>query len=335
MRDSTQPMRNHLNADYRRALRSVCLRLAEAAFLFCFASHVQAEDHLQASVDEIMMGTGGAAILTDPRSGRILAVWNRHVIFQQAFPPGSTAKLVTSAMALEKDLITSEEKLNCRRVPALLGEAYRCSHPEALEPFTLTSALANSCNFYFAALSTRLDAATLMRGYTLFGLGTGSQQGDKPPLRISSEPVAKAREAMGEMPVLVTPAELLLAYSAVATRGTIYRLQQGRAKPASVLRTVRLKPSTWQTLAEGFEKCVSMGTCQEAAVPGVRVAGKTGTAGVSDGSGLTHAWFVGYAPANSPEVAIVVFLSRGTGSRDAAPLAGQILRQYFALRVKP
>jgi cell division protein FtsI/penicillin-binding protein 2 len=64
-------------------------------------------------------------------------------------------------------------------------------------------------------------------------------------------------------------------------------------------------------------------------VEGLRVAGKTGTAAALDGSGVTHAWFVGYAPVNKPEIALVVFLERGTGQHDAAPLAGAILKFYF------
>jgi peptidoglycan glycosyltransferase len=197
---------------------------------------------------------------------------------------------------------------------------------------TITTALANSCNYFFSALSTRLDAATLMRGYAMFGFGTNETTPERPALRISSDLAAKARAALGEIPVTVTPAELLMAYSAVATRGTIYRLRRAKAKPAAVVRTVRLKPATWNTLVDGLEECVRSGTCRAAAVPGVRVAGKTGTAGMADGSGLTHAWFAGFAPADSPEVAIVVLLHRGTGTRDAAPLAGEILRQYFAVR---
>ncbi len=71
------------------------------------------------------------------------------------------------------------------------------------------------------------------------------------------------------------------------------------------------------------------GSCRAAAVPGVAVAGKTGTAPALDGSHVTHAWFVGYAPADAPEVALVVFLKRGTGGADAAPLAAQILQPVF------
>ncbi len=286
----------------------------------------RAEDRLQTDVNELMRGVNGAVIVSNPRTGEILAEWNHQMAFDRALPPGSTAKLVTSAVALENDLLSPQERLLCRRVPELLGEPYRCSHPYPTEPFTLTTALAYSCNYFFAALSKRLDTARLLHGYSMFGMaGNGS-------LRIADEPAAKARAVLGESPILVTPAQLLLAYSLVATRGTAYRLRRGAEAntPPSVVRQMRLKPSTWATLAQGFEECVQSGTGQAAAVAGVRVAGKTGTASALDGSGVTHAWFVGYAPVDSPEVALVVVLARGTGAHDAAPLAGQVLRSYFA-----
>lgn len=307
--------------------------IAATSVFLLIPLRVLAADHFQTDVSEIMQGTGGAAIASDPRTGRILAVWNRQVVFGRTFPPGSTAKIVASAMALENHLITPEEKLYCRRVPRLLGDAYHCSHPEALEPFTLATALANSCNYFYSELSTRISAATLMRGFTMFGLD--GREGGHTALRIPSEPKEKVRAALGEAPVAVTPAELLMAYSAVATRGSIYRLHRRKTTSVSVMRTVRLQPATWQILGQGLEECVRSGTCVAAAVPGVRVAGKTGTASASDGSGRTHAWFAGYAPADSPEVAIVVLLNRGTGAHDAAPIAGRILRQYFSGRVAP
>ena len=99
--------------------------IAAALILHFLPANVSAEDRFQASVNEMMKGTGGAAVASDPRTGRILAIWNRQVIFERRFPPGSTAKLVTGAVALENHLIASDEKLYCRRVPRLLGEAYR------------------------------------------------------------------------------------------------------------------------------------------------------------------------------------------------------------------
>jgi cell division protein FtsI/penicillin-binding protein 2 len=97
---------------------------------------------------------------------------------------------------------------------------------------------------------------------------------------------------------------------------------------------VPLRASTLAVLNQGLAACVRAGTCQAAAVRGVNVAGKTGTAPALDGSHTTHAWFVGYAPVEAPEVAVVIFLRRGTGRADAAPLAAQILGQYFTLKAR-
>lgn len=318
--------------DVRGMIRRSSVRILQAAKLLLPAMVLfpivcaRADDRLQSTVNDLMREVSGAVIVSNPRTGEVLAEWNRRMAFEQALPPGSTAKLVTSALALENGLISPQERMFCRRVPELLGEAYRCSHPPPLEAFTLTDALANSCNYFFSALSARLDAARLAHGYAMFGMARSGQ------LRIPNEPAAKARAALGESPVLVTPAQLLLAYSLVATRGTAYRLRRGAEakKQPRVLRRVRIKDSTWATLDRGFEACVESGTGQAAAVAGVRVAGKTGTASALDGSGVTHAWFVGYAPADSPQVALVVVLARGTGAHDAAPLAGAILRRYFA-----
>jgi cell division protein FtsI/penicillin-binding protein 2 len=114
-------------------------------------------------------------------------------------------------------------------------------------------------------------------------------------------------------------------------QGKVFRLiMPGQRKAPSLDRVVPLNKSTFAILAEGLSDCVEKGSCHAAAVPGVTVAGKTGTAPALDGSRVTHAWFVGYAPADAPEVALVIFLKRGTGGADAAPLAAQILRQYFA-----
>lgn len=154
-------------------------------------------------------------------------------------------------------------------------------------------------------------------------------------VRVPGEAGAKARAALGEGSVLVTPAQLLLAYSAIATRGAVFRLwntSSGKKSTPLLLRQVKLRSEVFDVLGEGLEECVRSGSGQGAAVEGVRVAGKTGTATVLSQLGVTHAWFVGYAPANEPEIALVVFLERGTGARDAAPLAGRILRHYFTLK---
>jgi cell division protein FtsI/penicillin-binding protein 2 len=297
---------------------------------------VQAQQRLQPFVKALMRERRGAVIVSNPMSGEILAVWNPEAAFGRGYPPGSTAKIVEAAVALQEGLISPRDQIHCRRVPELLGEAYRCSHPQAVEPFTLVTALANSCNYFFAALSVRLTSASLAHGYAVFGFGSPAEgpglSANPGQVRIGDGPAAKARAAVGEGAILVTPAQLLLAYSAIATRGAVFRFWKpsaGRNTARRLSRQVKLRPETFKILAEGLEECVRSGTGQGAAVEGVRVAGKTGTATSRDGSGVTHAWFVGYAPADAPEIALVVFLERGTGAADAAPLAGRILRHYF------
>ena len=310
--------------------------LALALFVPAF---LEAQDDLQSFVNNLMSGRRGAAIVSNPATGEVLAIQNARVVFGQAFPPGSTAKLVEAAALLEEGKLEPAGSVYCRLVPELLGEPYHCSHPQVGFPFDLEAALAYSCNYFFSAMSVRLPASSLAHWYSVFGFGTPVEGWDSKAIagrvRVPEDAGGKARAALGEGTIIATPAQLLLAYSAIATRGKVFRLRKpGKSAegPPRLLRELELKPETFATLNEGFEECVRSGTCQAAAVPGVRVTGKTGTAAALDGTGATHAWFVAYAPADSPQIAVVVFLASGTGASDAAPFAGEILRHYFQSR---
>lgn len=298
------------------------------------APRLRAED-LQSSVARLMQGKVGAAIVSDPRTGQILAVWNSQKALQQAYAPGSTAKVVVSAAALEEGVISASDRIQCRRVPRILGEAYHCSHPPALAPFDLAGALANSCNYFFSEVSARLSAPALAHWYAAFGFGYGGNGALPGEVHIPDNARGRALAALGEQGVTATPSQVLLAYSAIAMQGSVFRLiMPGRRRAPSLDRVVPLKPSTLAVLTEGLRACVTLGTCRAAGIPGVAVAGKTGTAPALDGSRVTHAWFVGFAPADAPQVALVIFLQRGTGSANAAPLAAQIFKFYFAQKLR-
>jgi peptidoglycan glycosyltransferase len=299
-------------------------------------SRLDAQENLQSYLASLTSARRGSAIVIKPASGEILAAWNLQQAVEDAYPPGSTAKIVLSAAALEDSLTMPGERLICQRVPPLLGSAYVCTHPPAPEGFTLSSALANSCNFFFAKLSMREKSDTLLHWYSVFGFGVGAELDGRPTaageVRKPSDERSKALAALGEENVVSTAAQLLEAYVLVANHGTEYglwtsKVRQRRPKPH---RRVVLRNSTYTALITGLMGCVRFGTCQAAAVPGVQVAGKTGTSSALDGSGATHAWFVGFAPADKPEIAVVVFLERGTGAHNAAALAGKLLGYYFA-----
>jgi cell division protein FtsI/penicillin-binding protein 2 len=305
-------------------VRSKFRAIAGFLLLFLvFTDRTQAASSLQSFLNGLMQKHRGNVLVADPRTGYLLAAWNSRQAFEAAYPPGSTAKLFTAAAAMDEGLISPSEEIFCRRVPELLGEPFHCSHPAPDGAFTVASALANSCNYFFVRLSLRLSSAQLAHGFAAFGLGSPPGQG-----RVEMDDAAKARAALGIRGVTLSSAQLLMAYSAFANRGRAYRLTAAKAPP-SVAFVLRMRPETFDALSEGLEGCVRVGTCQASAVEGIRVAGKTGTAAALDGSGVTHAWYVGYAPVDKPEIALVVFLERGTGQHDAAPLAGKILTFYF------
>src|SRR5208282_6671904 len=139
-------------------------------------SDLRAAESLQSFVSRIFQGKAGAVIVSDPRTGRILALWNPQIAFKEAYTPGSTAKLVVSAAALEEGIISPSERIMCRRVPRLLGESFHCSHPPADQPFDLAEALANSCNYFFSELSTRLSSSALAHWYGVFGFGAAGEE---------------------------------------------------------------------------------------------------------------------------------------------------------------
>lgn len=154
--------------------------------------------------------------------------------------------------------------------------------------------------------------------------------------------------AIGQGYVLVTPLQLLNATAAIANGGTLYRPQVVREvrdaegqiiRPfqKEIIRQLPVSPENLALIREGMQGAVAWGTARRADLPGITVAGKTGSAeypGPRDSKGRlpTHAWFTAFAPAEEPEIALVVFLEGGgEGSVTAVPVAAQILAHYFGL----
>jgi cell division protein FtsI/penicillin-binding protein 2 len=180
-----------------------------------------------------------------------------------------------------------------------------CTHPHSPDPFDAVTALAYSCNYYFASLARSLRNSDLMEAFTRAGLAsqTGLYPGEAVG-EISAPTSVEARQllALGEANIRITPLELLSAY-----------------------RKLALQRKRWPLALTGLEAATEYGTARLARPPGLKVAGKTGTA-LDPGSGQAHAWFAGFAPADSPRIIVVVFLEQGTGGRDAAPVARELFQ---------
>jgi len=259
-----------------------------------------------------MAGKSGTVVVIDVESGKILAAYRPETAARRVALPGSAIKPFTLAVLLQSGKVNRETTLMCKRGTILAGHNLTCTHPDVKQPFDPVTALAYSCNTYFATMATRLTPAQLRTTFLDFGLG--SSTGLMPDeatgtVTLTSTTAELQLEAIGEGGIHVTPVELLHAYQ---------KLAHIEAKHDASL----------DPLFEGLEASVSYGMGHLAQPAGtVKVAGKTGTSLVEEGS-WRHGWFAGYAPAHNPKIALVVFLEKGNGPVDAASIAQQIFAVY-------
>lgn len=283
----------------------------------------------------------GAVLVLDPHTGRLRAVVNPRLAFEQAFPPGSTIKSFTALTAMRTGLIDNESRTLCRERFVGDGLDVICSHPKSRTPFTLKQALAYSCNYFFATMSGRLSFDAFKS--TLASVGFGARTG----VNTSGESAGvlrdeewRVRDLLGEGDnLLVTPIQLLSAYCALINGGQLYRPQIASAGKftADKRATIRVDDRHRQALIEGMRGAVVYGTAEKAGLASLPlfVFGKTGTSTASNGF-RRQGWFVSFAAdaqsadeavPDSLELAVLVFIKRSHGS-EAAFVSKRIFEEY-------
>jgi cell division protein FtsI/penicillin-binding protein 2 len=314
----------------------------------------------------------GTALLLDPATGGVLAMasypsfdpnhfgryprsrWRNGAIMD-VYEPGSTFKIVTAAAALESGLVRPEEEFDCEMGGiTLLGIRIRDHKP--FGRLTFAQVLEKSSNVGVIKAALRIGDKRLYSTIRGFGFGEltgidlpGESAGILHPVERWG-PLAKAYVAFGQG-VSVTPLQLGVAAAAVANDGVRLRphvvaaVSRGEVRvpkypqPPVVGRPVR--PSTAAELQWMMEGVVTAGTAKAAAVPGYRVAGKTGTAQIPvPGGYLRNGYlpsFVGFAPADRPIIVGVVAIAEPQGweyhgGQVAAPIFGAIARQVLLYR---
>jgi cell division protein FtsI/penicillin-binding protein 2 len=284
-----------------------------ALLLVCSA--VRAGD-LNSSLARVMRGRSGTAIVADVHSGNLLASYHPEVAARRLARPGSAFKPFTLLELLESGKLRATESLVCRRNLHVGEHDLSCSHPET-GPLEAAAALAYSCNDFFATFGLRLSAKELQEAFDNagFALPTGlvpeEAEGSIQPAQSDEE---RQLQAIGEGDMRITPLEMLAAYRSLALR-----------------RTESPGDAAQETVFSGLEQATSYGMTRLASITEIKVAGKTGTPQADEGP-WTHAWFAGYAPADKPEIVVVVFLERGEGPADAAPAAGEIFHAWYKAR---
>lgn len=267
-------------------------------------------ERLQRSLDDAMNHRPGAAVALDVETGQVLASYHMDVAARRAVPPGSVIKPFTLMALMEAGLVKEDSALFCPRTLRIGTHVLDCSHPRKPESLDPVMALAYSCNHFFATLSDRLPLDALPKYFSSVGFGsmTGKWMTELPGVveRPQSKQAATLM-SIGEEGIRVTPLALAEAYRTIARPLRIPQTASGEV----------------QLVLKGLEAVVNSGTGQAARSKYTHVAGKTGSIG-----GL--AWFAGFFPAEKPEIVIVVFLERGTGGADAAPIFARMVDGYYA-----
>lgn len=283
-------------------------------------------------------------------------------VIQGRYPPGSIFKIVTTVSILEDPAFDPKRTRLCRGIFWYKTWPYRCWLTSGHGWVDLTRALIESCDIYFYQMGLDVKIDKLYRTCRRFGLGS------KTRIDLDSEdtglvPNPKWKESTQHMPwfpgntiqmsigqgyLLTTPLQMLNVTCAIAMGNRIYQphllhrvLDQRTRRPRlerrrEILLDAGVSKEHLAILRDALEKVVgsAAGTGKRARIPGVRVAGKTGTS--ENPHGENHAWFTAYAPAQNPEVAVIVLVENGgEGGVEAAPIAKRLMEAVMGMEVTP
>jgi penicillin-binding protein A len=273
---------------------------------------------------------------------------------QGLYPPGSTFKVVTAAAGLDSGAITADSTINAPGTLEVEGTPLQNDFNQDFGAIALDTALTNSVNTWFGQLGQQLGNDTLFQYMERFGFNA-TPAIDLPEdevyesgvygegeLLTANDPVDLARLAIGQERLLATPLQMAQVAAAVANGGKLMKPQiwkrvvdpDGRITE-TMDPSVYSEPISEETAAElttAMEGVVSEGTGTNAAISGVAVAGKTGTAETPGnkacGGGIdeNQAWFIGFAPADDPQIAIAasVECTEQFGNDVAAPIFSDV-----------
>jgi penicillin-binding protein 2 len=279
-----------------------------------------------------------------------LPLFNRAL--QALYPPGSIFKVITFAAAVEVLNINPLEKVLCTGKFELGDRFYTCWYKHGHGMLDLIYAMAQSCNIYFYQLGLKLGVKNLEQYSKKFYLGrkTGIDLPNEKSGFVPNPEWKKSKQkmkwlqgdtiifAIGQGGLWVTPLQMAYMISSIANKGVCN-------KPYSVERIVdvngeelyrhkheeekiELSERTWSLLHTALLKTVDSGTGKRCKLKDIKVAGKTGTA--QNPHGKEHAWFISYAPADNPEIALAVIVEHGGGGGiNAVPIGRKIYEAYF------
>jgi len=289
---------------------------------------------------------------------------------QGQYPPGSTFKVVMAAAALQKGVISPSTRFHCSGGLPFGRRVFRCWKKRGHGSVDLRQAIAQSCDVYFYQVGQRLGINAIAEYARRFGMGAPlgialdhEAGGIIPDVAWKKQrlgapwfPGETLSVVIGQGYVTATPLQMAMVATAIANGGTVYRphvvkrILGDDGEPIKeyepeVIKHAGIDPRILEVVREGMRDVVNArsGTGKKAQLPDVIVAGKTGTSQVisgTKGKGTAlprqyrdHAWFIAFAPAEAPEIAVACLLEHAGegGGAAAAPVVREVLATYFSI----
>ncbi|MGA8218718.1 MAG: penicillin-binding protein 2 [Solirubrobacterales bacterium] len=262
---------------------------------------------------------------------------------QAGYPPGSTMKVVTATAAIDSGEFTPDSVLSGRSPQTIDGVPLSNSGGEQFGDIPMTTALTNSVNTWWAQVGEKLGKDTMFKYMERYGFNakprldypgfqlaaSGVYSGNR--LLTPSNPIDIGRVAIGQERLRVTPLQMAEVAATVANKGELMEPRlwskvidpDGRETKLDPARQSRvMSENTASQLNSMMQDVVSEGTGTAAALTGIDAAGKTGTAEISPG--VNDAWFIGFAPANDPQIAVACIVEHTSGF--GGPTCGPIFK---------
>ncbi len=265
---------------------------------------------------------------------------------QSLYPPGSVFKVITAAAALESG-VSPQDTFFDSGAYKLPGYTVHNFQGEHFGKVTFTKALAYSINVVFAKIAVNIVGAKALSQMAVnFGFGdpyddfpipvSGSSVNSLPPGQWTTGTLAQTAFGQGE--VQTNAFQMALVAAAVGNDGKLMQPRLVREvrspdgiildKPTPSVRRQAIPADTARTLNEMMQQVIIQGPLPEAEIPGMKVAGKTGTA--ESGNGEPHSWWITFAPADDPKIAMCVMIENGgRADRGALPIAARLMKAYL------
>lgn len=271
-------------------------------------------------------------------------------------PPGSTFKLVTAAAAIESAGYNADSRVpggNSYQLPQTSGETGLITNEGrscGTDKVSFRQAMENSCNTSFAALAVEVGAEDMLERAERFGfnqqyLSDIPQATSVFPSKM--DPPQTGQAGLGQFEVAATPLQMAMVAAGIGNGGVVmkpYLVDELRTPSLQVLDKTEpeqfsraVSSRTARELTDLLVSTVDNGTASPAAIPGVKVAGKTGTAQSGNDDVAPYAWFVSFAPANDPEVAVAVMIQKAdidrgevAGGRLGGPIAKAVMEAVIS-----